>query len=286
MKLALGTAQFGLPYGIANHSGQVAAGEVAAIVRRAWSAGVRTLDTAIAYGDSERRLGAAGVAGWDVVTKLPAVDEDCRDVDGWVLTAVEASLERLQVPRLYGLLLHRPQQLLADPRLYRALQAVKRHGLVQKVGISIYDTSELDLLVPRFHFDLVQAPFNLVDARMLQSGWLARLANEQVELHVRSVFLQGLLLMSRADRPQQFGRWAPLLSAYDAWLAASGTTAVAACLRYVLGFAEISRVIVGVDSLAHLAQVLDASSGTAPSVPEWLQSGDVDLLNPARWASL
>src|SRR5688572_16931975 len=117
MRLALGTVQFGVPYGIANQSGQPSEEDVAMVVSRAWKGGLRTLDTAIAYGDSERRLGRVGVQHWHIVTKLPAVDKDCTDVEAWVRTAVAGSLERLRVPRLHGLLLHRPEQLLTEPRL-------------------------------------------------------------------------------------------------------------------------------------------------------------------------
>ena len=286
MKLALGTVQFGVRYGIANESGQPTEADVAAVVSRAWSGGLRMLDTAIAYGDSEQRLGRADVRQWAVVTKLPALPGAGAAVDAWMQTSVEGSLERLGVSRLHGLLLHRPDQLLAEPRLYRALQAVKQQGLVRKVGVSIYDPGELDRLIPRFALDVVQAPFNLVDARLLESGWLQRLAAEGVELHVRSVFLQGLLLMPPSRRPPQFGRWASLLESYDAWLEVSGTTRVEACLRYALGFPEIARVIVGVDSVGQLEQLIAAASGAAPAVPAALHCRDLDLLNPARWAAL
>lgn len=149
MKLALGTAQLGLNYGIANRQGQVSVDEAEeAILRHAQSSGMDTLDTAMAYGDSEQRLGVIGVAGWHVVSKLPAIPDACPDVFRWVATSVQESLQRLQVTSLYGLLLHRPEQLLArdGERLYLALQQLKDDGVVGKIGVSIYDPSELDAL--------------------------------------------------------------------------------------------------------------------------------------------
>ena len=122
-RLALGTVQFGLRYGVANTSGQVSLDEVTAILQQAWAAGVDTLDTAIAYGESEQRLGEIGVEGWRVVSKLPAMPSDPSDIGGWVEDAVECSLRRLNIDCLYGLLLHRSQQLL-EPRgedLYASL---------------------------------------------------------------------------------------------------------------------------------------------------------------------
>jgi aryl-alcohol dehydrogenase-like predicted oxidoreductase len=288
VKLALGTVQFGLEYGIANREGRVTMDAAASIVRTARLAGIDTLDTAAAYGDSEARLGTIGVADWRVVSKLPPFPEPCDDISGWAVACVRASLTRLKVPRLYGLLLHRPDQLLGagGDRLFDALQQLKAVGLVRKIGVSIYDPSELDALWPRFPCDLVQAPFNLLDRRLVTSGWLTRLAAEGVELHVRSVFLQGLLLMSAERREPAFRRWTPIWEGFDRWLAQTGVTPLQACLRDALAVPEIARVIVGVDSLQQLLEILAAADGPADRVPEALRTEDRDLLNPARWGTL
>src|SRR3989338_1375415 len=196
MRLAIGTAQFGLHYGIANQGGQVTRSAAKAMLQLAAENGIDTLDTAIAYGESETCLGEVGTQGFKLVTKLPAVPDDCADVSGWVQEQVAASLARLGVNVVYGLLLHRPEQLLRSEgkALYHTLQNLKETGQVQKVGISIYAPSELEVLTKQYCFDLVQAPFNLVDCRLHTSGWLKRLKDEGVEIHTRSAFLQGLLL--------------------------------------------------------------------------------------------
>src|SRR3990172_7099104 len=111
MKLALGTVQFGLPYGVANLHGQVSFDEARAILNYAETAGLDMLDTAVAYGNSEQHLGEIGVTQWQVVSKLPAIPEACADVAAWVGASVEASLQRLQIRQLHGLLLHSPAQL-------------------------------------------------------------------------------------------------------------------------------------------------------------------------------
>lgn len=284
-RLALGTVQFGLDYGIANQHGQVSRDEAKAILDLARASGMDTLDTAIAYGESEQRLGEIGVQDWQVVSKLPAIPEGCRDVSGWVVEALTESLSRLRVKTLYGLLLHRPQQLLeqdGDP-LYRALQQLKHDGVVQKIGVSIYAPSELDALCSRFQLDLVQAPFNIMDRRMIDTGWLYRLSEQGTELHVRSAFLQGLLLMKTGERPGNFDRWGPLWAKYDDWLKQMGLTPLQACIRHALSFLEIDKVLVGVDSLVQLKDIFHASTGPPPPVPAELHTNDVDLLNPAHW---
>ena len=288
MKLALGTVQFGFNYGIANQQGQASRDEAKSILEYARSNGMDMLDTAIAYGESEQRLGEIGIQDWQVVSKLPVVPEACSDIPGWVEDAFRNSLRRLKIKSLYGLLMHRPQQLLEQggDRLYRAMEQLKRDGFVRKIGISIYDPAELDVLCSRYQFDIVQAPFNIMDRRLIDSGWLSRLTEEGIELHARSVFLQGLLLMSSNKRPEKFDRWASRWSKFESWLRQSGLTPVQACVRYVVSFSEISKVIIGVDNLSQLKEILHSTTGSAPQVPQELQEYDVDLLNPARWASL
>src|SRR3990172_7552207 len=111
-RLALGTAQFGLPYGIANQGGQVKRSAAKAMLQLAAANGIDILDTAISYGESETYLGEAGTQGFKLVTKLSAVPNGCADVSGWVQEQLVASLSRLGVSAVYGLLLHCPQQLL------------------------------------------------------------------------------------------------------------------------------------------------------------------------------
>lgn len=287
-RLALGTVQFGLPYGVANISGQVRSYEAAAILQQAWAAGVDTLDTAIAYGGSEQRLGEIGVEGWHVVSKLPAMPSGCKDIAGWVQEAVKCSLRRLNIDCLYGLLLHRPQQLLepGGEDLYAALAGLKDKGLVGKIGVSIYDPEELDRLWLHFQLDLVQAPFNILDRRIETSGWLTRMRRAGTEVHIRSVFLQGLLLMGAARKPQKFDRWNPLWDRWDRWLKEQEVTPLQACLGFVLSQQEIGRVVVGVDNRGQLQEILDAAEVGVPQPPDFLKTDDPDLINPSRWSML
>lgn len=281
----MGTAQFGLAYGVANREGQVAKTDVAAMLGYAHAHGISMLDTAVAYGESEQVLGDVGIDGWDVVSKLPAVPESVTDVRAWVASQVSESLRRLGVTRLYGLLLHRPGQLLEHRGdvLYSAIVSMKNKGLVEKVGVSVYEPAELDRFPAQMQFDLVQAPFNIVDSRMTASGWLARLSDSGCEVHVRSVFLQGLLLMKPEERPKQFSPWNGLWQAWDSWLLHAGLTPLQACLRYALSTPGIAKVVLGVDSLAQLQQILAAAKGDMPAIPDDLQTSDPKLLNPALW---
>lgn len=246
------------------------------------------VDTAVAYGDSESRLGDIGLQDWGVISKIPGVPNAAASVRQWVKESVESSLGRLRVTRLHGLLLHQPEQLLgpAGAALYAALLELKADGLVQNIGVSIYDPSELEDLCLRYRFDIVQCPFNVLDRRLIDSGWMYRLREQGTQLHVRSIFLQGLLLLPRLARPAIFSRWPDLWSTWEQWLERSSLTPLQACLNFALSFPEIGHVVLGVDHVGHLQDILAAIGRELPAVPENLRCRDPDLINPSRWNTL
>lgn len=284
-RVALGTVQFGRKYGVANVDGQVSREQAAAILAYAATRGLDTLDTAIAYGDSEQRLGEIGVDQWRVISKLPRLPMEARDVERWAIDHLEGALRRLRIPACYALMVHHAPDLGGSHgrSLYRALSRLKREGLVEKIGVSVYGPEDLEHLVERFSLDIVQAPFNVIDRRLWSSGWLQRLVSSGTEVHVRSVFLQGLLVMDASKRPEKFNRWRRLLDSWDAWLREQRVNPVHACLAFALSLPAISRVVVGVDSLAQLREVLDFSAEGPAVPPASVMSDDADLINPSHW---
>jgi aryl-alcohol dehydrogenase-like predicted oxidoreductase len=288
VKLALGTAQFGLDYGVANQSGRVSMQEAGAILQRAHVCGIDTVDTAISYGDSEAVLGQLGIGQWKTITKLPAAPDDCQDIMRWAQDQTQQSLTRLGVKQLHAVLLHRPNQLLEGkgPSIYVALQSLKTAGLIRKIGVSVYCPTELEALFGKYALDLVQAPLNILDRRLLESGWADRLHDAGVELHTRSAFLQGLLLMPPSQRPAKFNRWSDFWNVWDRWLGRTGLTPLQACMRYVTNMPQIDRVVVGVDNAAQLNQIVEAVDGKLATLPEFDALQDARLINPASWNQL
>ena len=287
-KLGLGTVQFGMHYGVANNRGQVSKSEVRDILNLAKAHGVSTLDTAIAYGESEKVLGGVSLAGFDIVTKLPAIPSDCKDISEWVTRQLDSSLMRLNVSNVSALLLHRPDQLFSrnGDALYKALLKVKKEKLVDRIGISIYSPEDFFSLAENYKFDLIQAPFNIIDSRLKEAGLFKKLASSGTQLHVRSIFMQGLLLMSANTRPKKFDRWASLWSTWDEWLKGVGLTPLQACLRYALSIPEIEKVIIGVDSTEQLSEIIKVAEGNMPIPPPSLSCIDSNLLNPSLWNNL
>lgn len=292
-RIALGTVQFGLNYGITG-AGKVHLKEIHKILNYARENRINTLDTAINYGDSERLLGEVGICELNTVTKLPMIPGKCRNLEEWVIESLHGSLGRLKIPKLYGLLLHHPQDLLGvlGQQLYSSLQSCKDRGEVQKIGISIYDPSDLDIILKKYHIDLIQAPFNVIDRRLettrnsVGSFWLDDLHESGIEIHVRSIFLQGLLLMEKNQRPVKFNRWNKLWESWHTWLKENQISAIQACLNFVLSYTQIDRIVLGVESLAQLIEIIETIDSGNLIVPTSLICNDSDLINPSSWNAL
>jgi aryl-alcohol dehydrogenase-like predicted oxidoreductase len=288
-KLALGTAQFGMSYGIANQHGKIKLENIKDIIKTAREKNIDLVDTAISYGNSENIIGKIGILDFKFVTKLPSLPKiKVTNISFWVEDQIKLSLKRLGIQSLYGLLIHRSEDLLGDKgeTILNALNNLKSRGLIKKVGISIYEPSELEKLTNQIKLDIVQAPLNIIDQRLINSGWLSKLYEADVEVHIRSVFLQGLLLMSKQNRPNKFNRWKNLWKMWHEWLNDNRITALEATLRYALSIKEISKVIVGVDSKDQLEQIVISSEGILPKIPLELCTNDVNLLNPTNWTKL
>lgn len=289
-RLALGTVQFGLNYGVANRTGQVSMAAAQEMLTLARSSQINMVDTAIAYGDSEKILGELGVVDMSVITKLPAMPSGCADVAKWMETEFTQSLSRLGLSAVYGLLLHRADLLTnqsgVDREVWAGLQKLKNQGLVKKIGVSVYSPRELDNIAADYAIDIVQAPLNLIDQELIASGWLDRLKEAGVEVHTRSAFLQGLLLMDRREIPEKFSKWDAVWDRWQAWQKSEGISALEACLAFPQSIKGVDRVVVGADSAAQLAQIIQAANVQIPKAfPEIRQTSE-QLINPSLWGTL
>jgi aryl-alcohol dehydrogenase-like predicted oxidoreductase len=287
MKIALGTVQFGIDYGIANTGGQVSFTEVEKILKYANSQNIDLLDTASAYGNSEQVLGRSQIQNFKIITKTNHFKHDISTEKKSDLLArdLRQSLYFLKKKYVYGLLVHNSNDLLkigAD-KIFNKLQELKQQGLITKIGVSIYDHQQLQQILDNFDIDLVQLPFNILDRRLIDSGMLRLLKEKNIEVHARSIFLQGLLLMSEQNRPRKFSRWDELWSLWHQWLNDNKITALEATTRYAISVPEISKVLVGVDTQEQLQEIIESSEGALPVLPKELFTNDVNLLNPSNW---
>ena len=289
-RLGLGTVQFGQEYGVSNRNGHPVEREIASVLTRATGAGIGYIDTAPAYGDAEALLGRHLPSGHGlrIVTKTPPIADATIEArhGRLVLDSVAASLERLRAASVYGLLVHHAGDL-AKPgwqHVVEALAEVRERGWAGRIGASFYNSDQLALVETRFPPQLVQLPLNVLDRRLVASGVLARLKAKGTEIHARSVFLQGLLLMKPNELPDFFLPIRENLAALQRVWSEQHRSAIAGCLAFAIQQPDIDAVIVGVNSRAELDEIVEAAKqsdsiqdcGEAPAV-------DTVYLDPARW---
>ena len=287
MKLALGTAQFGLKYGISNKQGQVEYQAAKKIVDFAYNSKIMTIDTAISYGNSEEFLGRIGVKNFQVITKLPPIPAQTEKLSFWINHQVQESLNRLKIDKIYALLLHQPSDLLGihGNEIYRSLQKLKDEKKIFKIGVSTYSPIEIDNIITRYDIDIIQSPFNLIDRRLIEKGYINRLKDMGIEVHVRSVFLQGLLLMRPQEIPRQFSRWSNLFNDWHGWLGQTKINPVKACLSYPLSIKSIDKVVIGVESYQQLKEISELNlDDTIDNLPD-INSTEEKLINPSIWSN-
>ena len=289
-KLALGTANFGLDYGVNNINGHLPENQAHKILQLALSSGITALDTAAGYGNSEEVIGKFYSSTLKVVTKLGRIPVDTLNIPEYIEDQVDKSLRLLNRQSVYGLLLHSPDQLSGPmgPQIIKTLGFLKATDRIQKVGMSIYSTEILDYTQSYFLPDIVQAPFNLFDQRLLTSGWATKLLSKNVEIHLRSTFLQGLLAKPISTLPKKFSRWQRNFAEFEEWQTKTGVSRVALALNFCLSQPWANKVIVGVDSSQQLADLIKMSGISLPKLPKSLANGvDDDLLiNPTNWGTL
>ncbi len=249
-KLLLGTAQFGLAYGISNTSGQVEQDEVTKILAWAKENGISALDTAHEYGTSEQAIGAFTTQHPDafkIISKSAA--KTVQELE----TQFEHSLHTLHTNKLYGFLLHSYAQYKECPSLFSKVLEEKDLGHVEKVGFSLYFPSELEeLLSSSLSFDLVQFPYNIFDKRF--EYLLPELKKRGVEVHCRSIFLQGLFFLKPKELPTHFKPVLPQLQALQALALQSKIPLNILCLLAAATETGIERILVGVTSQRELEE--------------------------------
>jgi aryl-alcohol dehydrogenase-like predicted oxidoreductase len=274
-KLGLGTVQFGQTYGLSGQT-QISHEMAATLLARAAQAGIKLLDTAANYGDAEKVLASLDTSYFRIVTKTATVRHG---VDSVILRARESAA--LLKPDT--LLVHAAADL-DDPALWPALLRLKREGIFARIGISAYVDENPVALAQRFRPDVMQIPLNLFDQRLLLDGTLERLRDMGVEIHARSLFLQGLLLMAPEAVPTHLLGAASHLAVMRTRLAEAGATPLAAALAFVLKQPEIAVGLVGLHHVRQLDEVLQAIAAPLPTL-DWrtFSLDDVRILTPPLW---
>ena len=287
-RISLGTATFGLDYGITNQKGKLPLKDIEKILARALECGIYEIDTAQDYGDAEKRLGQIGVKNFRVTTKT-APPRDNIQLGKWNISrSLDLSLNRLKVESCHGFLLHDTGPLHNDgaEQIAKQLHQLKTEKRVSHIGFSSYDPAEAELLCERYDFDMVQLPFNLLDQRAGESGALARLKKRGVSVSVRSVFLQGLLLSPPSTSQNNANLPLEAVEEFHQRCQKRNVTPLGAALGFVLQEKDISSIVLGCASLKEWEELLFALKQPRVTI-SWSPQTNFqrEMLDPRTWGT-
>lgn len=281
MELALGTAQFGLKYGITGRGKPIPTEEVRQLLARAWELGVRVIDTAPAYGDIEESLNElTGDYPFVTVSKISAIPQKSSNdaVEDHVSESIYVTQSRLGA-RLNTLLFHSSDDLLGeqgDIAWQAATKAVHQSSV--RLGVSCYSPDEIDMIRSRYPISVVQIPGNALDQRInsFDNG-------HKIEVHLRSAFLQGILLASPDKVSEKLPQATNAITAWRRWCEERELTPLKAALSLVKGMSNVRYCIIGVDSLSQLEDIAEAwVSAVALKAPA-LAIEQSNVIDPRCW---
>lgn len=285
-KISIGTAQFGLDYGISNQRGKVPFSDAENIIELAYSRGIDKLDTASAYGKSEKVLGEIGVKNFKITSKIPTIPSDAKNINDFLFRTTERSLADLKIDKFKCILVHDCDQFFQKKyhdEYIKALVNLKRSNLTTKIGLSVYDPLDDSIMEAINHIDVIQSSFNIFDQRLNQKDLISTLNANNIEVQARSIFLQGLLLINHRMIPKKFQKWKNIFNDYHSWLDKNNYSALSACLNFVINSKNINEVIIGIDTPQQFIEIIESLSSEIINIPKNLECDDHMLINPTYW---
>ena len=281
-KIALGTANFDSSYGLS--SGYFTEkNKVKNLLIFCKNNNIDTIDTSPDYKNAENLLGNAGCKGFKLITKIPNLSKVKILNENFIKETISRSLENLKLKKIYALLFRDPNSLMNNNlRLWQQAQVFKKVGVIKKIGVTVYNIKELNDCFDKLKPDIIQVPYNLFDRRLETSQYLRKLYSKKIEIHCRSVFLQGLLLKEKQELPLKFIKYKILWKKYFLWLQQNNLNSLEACMNFILRKKEISRMVLGVDSISQLEKILMISTKKI-SFPDFTENIDEELIDPRKW---
>lgn len=287
-KFIFGTAQWGFKYGIVN-SGVPDLKDIKEIIKIGYLNGILHLDTAYVYGDSEQKIISSNGLQKNnrIITKIPPIDSS---INSSIISELRHKFLGSPIHQFVGgvdgLLIHRGVDLKKKNAqlLWEFVVDLRDSGLVNKIGASFYDLNDLIDVTSEFDLDIVQVPVNIVDQRFLQANVLEEINARGVEIHARSVFLQGLLLnLEKYSQLPDFSR----LHALFNYMNRNGLDPYDLCLNFVLSIPYVSKVIVGVENVEQARKLIDFKRKYNEDLVykdlEKFRIDDLNIINPGNW---
>ena len=287
-EIILGSANFNQIYGITKNF--IKKKEIKRSFNLALKNNIRIIDTSPLYNKSEKIIGLLNNDKFKIISKIPKIPRNIKkkNIKKWVKLKVSNSLKNLKIKKFECLLLHNVDSLLSKNgnEIYKNIKNMKTIGLTNKIGISIYDFNILDKILRKFKFDLIQAPFNILDQRLVTTGWLKKLKKRKIKIYVRSIFLQGILLLKHNQLPEKLKKLNKNLIIWENWLKKNKFKPLQVCISFVLNQRQLDGIVVGYNNKNQLNQILKQKKMKSSfSIPN-LNIRNRKLIDPRKWLNL
>ncbi len=280
MKLAIGTAQLGMIYGISGRRQMPLYEEVVSILKRAHELGIALLDTSPKYGNIEARLkNILDSYPFTVVSKIPnlkTIKNPEKEINDFILDIQKNLKNNVQT-----ILFHSSDDLLGSKGDYFwEIASNKLLGTNIKLGVSCYSPSDAEILVNRYPINTLQLPGNAFDQRLYE--YQDSFTN--VDVHLRSIFLQGALVRDSEFLFSKIPKIEPMLNKWKKWCSENNLSRLQAAIGVAKSFPScINYCIVGVDGLDDLEKLYAAWCETKPIYAPWFSINDLDIIDPRLW---
>ena len=284
MKVFLGTAQFGLDYGLTNPRGKISKNQVFELLDFSQENGIDSLDTAYAYGESEKILGEYGVSGFKISTKLPSLKNEKNINKKNIKSIFYESLNRLNVDKVDNLFLHNSLDLESINKEYLmdALYEIKNEGLANNIGVSIYDPEDIIFLSKIDILDIIQSPLNVFDRRILQEKYRSLMTSKNIKLQARSIYLQGLLLQHPSNLSRYFLKYKNIFLDWEEYVKQKQVSKLEACVSYLRSVEDLHSFVVGITSIIEFKELIAALVSEAAQI-SFNPTVTSDLIDPRKW---
>ncbi|WP_440917951.1 aldo/keto reductase [Candidatus Pelagibacter sp.] len=293
MTISIGCAQLGSLYGIANKTGKLRQTEFVKILKEL-DCKKSVIDTSINYGSSEIVIGKSlkkirKIKKFKIITKLPKLSNiNTKDIKYKIFSNVKKSLKRMSINNLYGILIHDINDIKSNKKkiIYESLQNLKKDGYVKKIGFSAYDIKDVKKIINSFEFDILQFPFNIFDQRLLNKKLLKNLKDKKIEIHIRSIFLQGLLLMNKKEIPDNFLKKYNQIIKWYKFLDKNKISNLRASIEFIKKFNFYSNIIIGFDNYLHFKEVKKIFKKKKIKLNFQKFRDNSSLIHPQKWKTI
>jgi aryl-alcohol dehydrogenase-like predicted oxidoreductase len=257
-KVIIGTANLNSNYGLIKNSLKIK--DFRNVLKFCKKLGIKIIDTSPNYSNSEIIIGRE-TKKFEIITKIPKIPKKIKKIEivDWIFKKIYESSANTKTKKFYGVLLQNADILLSSKSLiiYKTLQDLKKKGKISKIGISIYNFKILEKILDQFKIDFIQVPFNVFDRRILNKKILKKIKKKGVKIHVRSIFLQGLLIEKNFQIPSHLSNLKKNLKNWHQWLKKNNIDPLNGCIEFVSNYKQIDKFVIGFNNFKQFNQIIN-----------------------------